>query len=74
MVAGRYSEFKKTEFVPPFDDSWNSESSFDIVKDWDKIHGLKVKCDECGKEFVPPFTPDGVRPVYCRDCLQNHRN
>ena len=74
MVAGRYSEFKKTEFVPPFDDSWNSESSFDIVKDWKKINGLKVKCDECGKEFVPPFTPDGVRPVYCRDCLQNHRN
>ena len=44
------------------------------LKDWKKINGLKVRCDECGKEFVPPFTPDGVRPVYCRDCLQNHKN
>ncbi len=27
------------------------------------------KCWECGKEIELNFKPDGVRPVYCRDCL-----
>ncbi len=27
------------------------------------------KCWECGKEVELKFQPDGVRPVYCRDCL-----
>ena len=43
VYAADIAELKKTEFVPPFDDSWNSESSFDIVKDWKKINGLKSK-------------------------------
>jgi CxxC-x17-CxxC domain-containing protein len=33
----------------------------------------KVTCAECGKETEVPFKPDGTRPVYCRDCYQNHR-
>ncbi|MBU3901026.1 type IV secretion system DNA-binding domain-containing protein, partial [Patescibacteria group bacterium] len=27
------------------------------------------KCDECGKAVELNFKPDGVRPVYCKDCL-----
>lgn len=27
------------------------------------------KCDECGKTVELNFKPDGVRPVYCKDCL-----
>ena len=73
MIKGRYSEFHKTENIPPFAESWNTSNSFDVIKDWDKIQGLKVSCDDCGKEFVPPFTPDGVRPVYCRDCYKKRR-
>lgn len=30
---------------------------------------FKDKCSECGKEVEVPFKPDGVRPVYCRECL-----
>ena len=30
---------------------------------------FKDKCSECGKEVEVPFKPDGVRPVYCKDCL-----
>ena len=33
----------------------------------------KVTCAECGKETEVPFKPDGTRPVYCRECYQNHR-
>jgi len=27
------------------------------------------KCAECGKRVEVSFKPDGVRPIYCRDCL-----
>ena len=33
----------------------------------------QVTCADCGKETEVPFKPDGRRPVYCRDCYQNHR-
>jgi CxxC-x17-CxxC domain-containing protein len=33
----------------------------------------KVQCSDCGKETEVPFVPDGERPVYCRDCFQNHK-
>ena len=33
----------------------------------------KVTCADCGKETEVPFKPDGTRPVYCRDCYQNHK-
>ncbi|MDD2439609.1 MAG: hypothetical protein PHD41_05285 [Methanosarcinaceae archaeon] len=30
-------------------------------------------CSDCGAETEVPFKPDPERPVYCRDCLPNHR-
>ena len=30
----------------------------------------KTKCARCGKTIYVPFIPDGVRPVYCKDCLK----
>ena len=27
------------------------------------------KCSECGKKVELNFKPDGIRPVYCKDCL-----
>nr|MDO8082403.1 hypothetical protein [Candidatus Freyarchaeota archaeon] len=32
-----------------------------------------VTCADCGKETQVPFKPDGVRPVYCRECYQKRR-
>lgn len=29
----------------------------------------KTDCSLCGKEIEVPFIPDGVRPVYCKECL-----
>lgn len=31
--------------------------------------GYHAICSSCGKETSTVFEPDGVRPVYCRDCL-----
>ncbi|NYT06471.1 MAG: hypothetical protein GKC04_08950 [Methanomicrobiales archaeon] len=32
-----------------------------------------VTCSDCGVECEVPFKPSGDRPVYCRDCLPQHR-
>ncbi len=32
-----------------------------------------AKCSDCGQETEVPFVPDADRPVYCRECLPNHR-
>jgi CxxC-x17-CxxC domain-containing protein len=31
-------------------------------------------CADCGRETMVPFEPRAGRPVYCRDCYQNHRS
>ncbi len=33
----------------------------------------KVVCSDCKKECEIPFKPTGDRPVYCRECLPNHK-
>jgi len=33
----------------------------------------KVTCSDCGVETEVSFKPTEGRPVYCRDCLPNHR-
>jgi len=33
----------------------------------------KAKCADCSKDCEVPFKPSGDRPVYCRECLPNHR-
>ncbi len=30
----------------------------------------EAKCDSCGVMVYVPFLPDGVRPVYCKNCLK----
>ncbi|MEI8361276.1 MAG: type IV secretion system DNA-binding domain-containing protein [bacterium] len=31
--------------------------------------GFEVNCSRCGKSTVTKFQPDGVRPVFCAECL-----
>lgn len=33
----------------------------------------KVTCSDCGQETEVPFKPSGDRPVYCKECYQNHK-
>ncbi len=30
-------------------------------------------CADCGAETKVPFVPRNDRPIYCSDCLRNHR-
>lgn len=32
-----------------------------------------IICEDCGKETEVPFEPDGVRPVYCKECYQKRK-
>ena len=32
-----------------------------------------AKCGDCGNDCQVPFRPKEDRPVYCRECFQNHR-
>jgi type I restriction enzyme, R subunit len=77
IITGSYSEIKRTQNKPPFDEWWNNEKNLDLIKNWDeldtKISEQKSRkmypatCSECGKQIVVPFAPDGVRPTYCSD-------
>lgn len=31
-------------------------------------------CSECGGMTKVPFKPDGMRPVYCRDCYKKRKS
>ncbi|WMW22308.1 CxxC-x17-CxxC domain-containing protein [Methanolobus mangrovi] len=33
----------------------------------------KATCADCNQETEVPFKPTEGRPVYCRECFQNHR-
>jgi len=35
----------------------------------DDIYKHKAVCSRCGKDTKVSFVPDGVRPVFCRECL-----
>jgi len=35
--------------------------------------GYAAVCSSCGQETTTIFKPDGVRPVYCRDCLSKKK-
>jgi CxxC-x17-CxxC domain-containing protein len=35
--------------------------------------GYPAVCANCGKETTTIFKPDGIRPVYCRDCLSKKK-
>lgn len=35
----------------------------------DSIYRFQAICSNCGKETRTSFQPDGVRPVYCKECL-----
>lgn len=33
----------------------------------------QVVCSSCGRETEVPFQPTASKPVYCRDCYEDHR-
>lgn len=39
----------------------------------DSIYKFSANCSRCGQETKISFQPDGLRPVYCKDCLKSIR-
>jgi len=47
----------------------NVKANNNISNNSNGITLYDVVCDRCGKETKISFKPDGVRPVYCKECL-----
>ena len=51
---------------------YSDSSSISEKKKKDKSTELfSAKCSSCGVNVNIPFKPDGLRPVYCKECLNN---
>ena len=50
---------------------WSGVS--EIFENEKKQQMYKVECSSCGKQIEVKFKPDGVRPVYCPECLEKAR-
>jgi CxxC-x17-CxxC domain-containing protein len=48
---------------------WHQDYSTESDKKKKESAGFPSKCSSCNVDVVTPFKPDGVRPVYCKECL-----
>jgi len=39
-----------------------------------KNSGYETVCSSCGRETTITFVPDGIRPVYCKECLSKKKD
>ena len=51
----------------------NKEKNEKSKTDTKQVTMTIVNCSGCEKETEINFTPDGVRPVFCQDCLKEYR-
>jgi len=76
VQAKRFSQ-KAGESIERQRTSINQSASNNIlvmsaqVKDIDKggVYKYEAICNRCGKATKVSFLPDGIRPVFCKDCL-----
>jgi CxxC-x17-CxxC domain-containing protein len=76
LCRERYTE--KKEVIEERISTWHE--SINIVpagkkkkKNNEALYKYEAKCNRCKKDTKTPFEPDGVRPVYCKDCLSELR-
>ncbi|MFA6428010.1 MAG: CxxC-x17-CxxC domain-containing protein [Candidatus Buchananbacteria bacterium] len=79
----RWTSIKdETSVSRPANASYSKESNFNqkakaavagVGSDSEIKTAFKTVCSLCGKETEVYFAPDGVRPVYCKDCLKKTR-
>ncbi|MGB1665218.1 MAG: CxxC-x17-CxxC domain-containing protein, partial [Nitrosopumilus sp.] len=58
--------------------SFRNESCMEFLENYEKMKSclpekFDAKCSDCGTDCQVPFQPKEGRPVYCRECFQNHR-
>ncbi|OGF28490.1 hypothetical protein A2331_04995 [Candidatus Falkowbacteria bacterium RIFOXYB2_FULL_34_18] len=54
-------------------ESKEDDSSSGKKKD-DDLYKYSTNCSSCGKETKTSFEPDGVRPVFCKNCLSKSKD
>ncbi len=54
--------------VPPYQNQGAPAAPVQTILD-PSIYKYEAVCARCGKQTRVPFKPDGVRPVFCKDCL-----
>jgi len=55
------------------DEEDTSAGKKDAKPEADDARKFSANCSSCGKETKTIFEPDGVRPVYCKECLETAR-
>jgi CxxC-x17-CxxC domain-containing protein len=45
------------------------EAGTNTLNNRDSLQKFSANCSRCGKETKLAFKPDGIRPVFCKDCL-----
>lgn len=54
----------------------------EFIMDYKKLEGFRGElrdlndavCSECKNITKVPFKPDGIRPIYCRDCYKKRKS
>ncbi|MFW0837836.1 MAG: type IV secretory system conjugative DNA transfer family protein [Candidatus Komeilibacteria bacterium] len=75
IKVSRQRYCKQREIIEDKISRWSStaESTVGGQQSKDKKEdkpGFKANCSRCGIETSVPFKPDGVRPIFCPDCLK----
>lgn len=63
---------QKPKFIKPAKD-YRPIKEKKPVEETAKANAYVVECYECGKPTEINFRPDGIRPVYCKDCFRDIR-
>ena len=56
-----------------FDQSLENSTNKEADYHSSKLEKFRAICSDCGQETYVNFKPDGIRPVYCRDCLSKRK-
>jgi CxxC-x17-CxxC domain-containing protein len=64
------NEKKDLASVAVIPESVNNQNNFKINNN---VFVYKAVCFDCKKETQVSFQPDGIRPVFCKDCLKKSR-
>jgi CxxC-x17-CxxC domain-containing protein len=70
IIEKRYDSESCIDFLENYETMQRELPEKKIDKDREMFD---AKCGDCGNDCKVPFKPDGVRPVYCQECFQNHR-
>ena len=58
---------QRFKYIGPFS-NFRKNMSYDREREM-----FDAKCGDCGNDCKVPFQPKEDRPVYCRECFQNHK-